>query len=155
MMFASTGISGRQKANIFARHMRRFLLFLLLGCIIGQASLRTAWALHYQWNRAVYLKNCENRTQPRLHCNGKCYLKKKMEAGTAAGQPAPQLPEAFRQLRDIQWYWEPLALLPDPAPARRHQPLLPHWADQKPTEAPRAGVFKPPAAHQRFFRFIS
>ncbi|MCC6462901.1 MAG: hypothetical protein IT260_20705 [Saprospiraceae bacterium] len=133
--------------------MNRFLLFLLLGCIIGQASLRAAWVLHYQWDRAIYLKNCENRALPRLHCEGKCYLKKKIARSETPGQSAPQLPEGFRQFQDIQWYWEPWGLLQDPAPARHPKPLLPRYTCRGPAEAPRPGVFKPPA--QRFAFFLS
>jgi hypothetical protein len=33
--------------------------------------------LDYLLNRASFVKNCENKARPALHCNGKCQMMKK------------------------------------------------------------------------------
>jgi hypothetical protein len=86
--------------------MQRFLPFLLIFGILGQASIRTVLTLHYQLNRAVYVKNCENKDKPKLHCDGKCYLKKKMGIKKTTRSEAPMLPESFQQNKDLQLFCE-------------------------------------------------
>lgn len=85
--------------------MRRICSILLLLCILGQASVRTLLVLHYLLDKSEYLSKCENKSRPNLHCDGKCYLKKQM-GDTGDPSKAPRLPEQFRQIRDIQLYFE-------------------------------------------------
>lgn len=125
--------------------MKQVFAFLLISCIAGQAFVRTAWTLHYQWNRAVYLKNCENRDKTNLHCDGKCFLKKKMAASENTNPKEPQLPAGFHQIKDIQLYFEPSALLPCLG-ARELTALPLPYTRKCPGDAPLAGVFRPPAA---------
>ena len=126
--------------------MKGLFVFLLIFCIAGQAFIRTAWTLHYQWDRAVYLKNCENRDKPNLHCDGKCYLKKKMAVSENSNPKEPQLPEGFRAIKDIQLYFESYDFFPHltgiPAQLVSHPPFTRRF----PFDAPLAGIFKPPAA---------
>jgi hypothetical protein len=88
--------------------MLRFLYFLLIIGIVGQASIRSVLTLHYQLNRAVYLKKCENKDKPNLHCDGKCYLKKKMGVEKMERSGQPKLPENFQQIKDLQLFCEDL-----------------------------------------------
>lgn len=125
--------------------MKQVFVFLLISCITGQAFVRTAWMLHYQWNRAVYLQNCENRDKADLHCDGKCYLKKQMAASENTNPQEPQLPAGFHQIKDIQLYFEPSAPLPQWIAPEWTAVLLP-YTRQCPGDVPLAGVFKPPAA---------
>lgn len=45
-----------------------------------QSNLKWAIVAYYQFNKA-YIANtlCENKAQPKLNCNGKCYLNKKLK----------------------------------------------------------------------------
>jgi hypothetical protein len=127
--------------------MKRYLILLMVGCISAQSFVRTAWTLHYQWNRAVYLKNCENRDKSDMHCDGKCYLKKQMAASENGDPKAPELPSGFRQIKDVQLFFEdaePVTIVAI-APAEAGRSLPPFAAYRLPTP-PLAGVFKPPAA---------
>lgn len=53
--------------------------FLLLLCCMAQTFSRAAMVGGYYLNKAVYLRNCENKAKPQLHCNGHCQLLKKMK----------------------------------------------------------------------------
>ncbi len=130
----------------FAADMKQFVVILLIGCISGQALVRTAWTLHYQWNKAFYLKNCENRAKPNLHCNGKCHLKKKIAASENSDPTAPHLPEGFRQIKEIPLYFESFDLLPCFRLVVFQAESFPLFAQSYPGDAPLAGIFKPPAA---------
>ncbi|HRI59344.1 MAG TPA: hypothetical protein PK228_06465 [Saprospiraceae bacterium] len=125
--------------------MKQIFVFLLIGCISAQSFVRTAWTIHYQWNRAVYLKNCENRDKPNLHCDGKCYLKKKMAASENNNPKEPRLPEGFRQIQDIQLFFESFDLFPRLAGIPEGLTAIPRYARRFLPDVSPAGIFKPPA----------
>ncbi len=52
--------------------------FLLL-CFMAQTFSRAAVIGGYYINTADYAKNCINKAKPKLHCNGKCQLMKKLK----------------------------------------------------------------------------
>ncbi|HLP93017.1 MAG TPA: hypothetical protein VK168_03230 [Saprospiraceae bacterium] len=121
----------------------RFALVIVLLCgIVGQATIRTAWTLHYQFNRAAYLAKCVNKDKPYLHCNGQCAFMKEMAAREKSQEP--QLPESFQQIKDIQLFFEPAALLPLFSEKILLKATLPpyQWAMMDP---PVRGLLKPPA----------
>jgi hypothetical protein len=126
--------------------MKQLFIFLLIVSVSGQAFVRTAWTLHYQWNRAVYLKNCENRDKPNLHCDGKCYLKKKMAVSENSNPKEPQLPQGFREIKDIQLYFESCDLFPHLAGVPARLVSLPPFTRRFLPDVPEADIFKPPAA---------
>ncbi len=115
--------------------------------MLGQAFVRTAWTIHYEWNKSVYKQHCENKNRPKLHCDGKCQLKKKITASESDtdDKSAPVLPDGFRNGKDLQVFWEaPWQLrvknIEQPEKADFH-PYRAHFA-----AAHRHGVFRPPAA---------
>jgi hypothetical protein len=125
--------------------MKRFFSLLLLCCILGQASIRTVWTLHYQINRAIYLKNCENKDRPNLHCDGKCYLKKKMGVEQTDASKEPKLPESFQQIKDLQLFCEVFVAMPVIAGVVLEQQLpMPAYQFSFPV-AGLTGIFRPPA----------
>lgn len=46
--------------------------------------------LNYYTNTEAYAKNCVNKAKPKLHCNGKCQMMKKMQAEEKKDQEAPE-----------------------------------------------------------------
>lgn len=58
------------------RQVRALIFFLpfVVSMFSGQLI-----SLDYAVNTAAYAKNCENKTRPYLHCNGKCQLMKKIK----------------------------------------------------------------------------
>jgi len=59
--------------------MSRLTALLLLGMISFQAFYNVGVLGYWAANRTyIRLSLCENRNRPQLHCDGKCYLKKKL-----------------------------------------------------------------------------
>ncbi|HAD13987.1 MAG TPA: hypothetical protein DCF33_16300 [Saprospirales bacterium] len=122
--------------------MRFVFLILLLSGIVGQATIRTAWTIHYQMNRAEYLARCVNKDKPSLHCNGQCAFMKEIAAREKSQEP--QLPENFQQIKDIQLFFVS-AIFPYLTPdtdCLKSIPLSAPWALMEP---PAHGIIKPPA----------
>ncbi|MCB0530041.1 MAG: hypothetical protein KDC65_16305 [Saprospiraceae bacterium] len=124
--------------------MKQVFGLFLVCAILGQASVRTLWVLDYQWNRAMYIARCENRDQPDLHCDGKCYLKKQMTVQKQAREQEPRLPESFHQLKDIQLFFEEINTWQRRyALAGDRQDFPEYRAECLPSHTLR--IFKPPA----------
>jgi hypothetical protein len=87
--------------------VKSIVVYLMVLSIGAQSVVRTAWTLHYQWNRALYLRNCENLDKPEMKCDGKCYLKKNIAASENNSSKAPELPAGFRQFKEIQLFLNP------------------------------------------------
>ncbi len=124
--------------------MQRYLSILLVVGIFGQASIRTAWTLHYQWNRAAYLAKCVNKDKPYLHCNGQCAFMKEVAAREQKNTQEPRLPEGFREIKDIQLFFETPVFLRFTTSQFSVALELPPYQVQIP-DAPVADIFKPPA----------
>lgn len=124
--------------------MKQWVSLFLIVCIFGQASVRSLWVLDYQLNRASYLRRCENRDKPKMHCNGKCHLNKQIAAADRSGPKEPRLPQRFFTLRDIQLYFEPLPQVEGIDAGTRRRAGLPPYRFFC-TIAPARAVFKPPA----------
>jgi hypothetical protein len=53
---------------------------ILLLAFLGQTFNQGFYYVGYAINKAEYIRNCENKYRPMLHCNGKCQLMKKIQA---------------------------------------------------------------------------
>lgn len=56
-----------------------FIIFLMLA-LLAQHFSRVVVLADYMANMERYKKDCVNKAKPMLHCNGKCQVKKKLEA---------------------------------------------------------------------------
>ncbi len=124
--------------------MQKVLSIVLICSILSQASIRTAWTLHYQWNRATYIAKCENKDKPMLHCDGKCAFKKQMAAREKSNSKEPRLPDSFREIKDIQLFFESPLTIPVSIAQTTAKICLPPYQAYLP-EAPATGIFRPPA----------
>ncbi|MCS7037862.1 MAG: hypothetical protein RMJ33_12450 [Saprospiraceae bacterium] len=88
--------------------MRSAVVIGLIGIMLAQAWVRTAWVLDYQWRRAAYLKACENKARPQLKCDGKCYLLKQIKRSETRNDTYPPLPESLREMKEITLFAEDL-----------------------------------------------
>lgn len=71
--------------------MTRFLAYLLSTLVLLQTFSRELVVLDYQLHKDQITRLfCVNKDKPRLHCNGKCHLAKKLRkaAGTESKSPA-------------------------------------------------------------------
>ncbi|MGG9964774.1 hypothetical protein [Ferruginibacter sp. SUN106] len=46
--------------------------------------------LNYYSNTAAFAKNCENKARPKMHCNGKCQMMKKLQQEEKQDQQNPE-----------------------------------------------------------------
>ena len=58
--------------------LRQFGTILLLLAFLAQSFSKPFIVAGYFANTAAYAKNCENKAKPKLHCNGKCQMMKKL-----------------------------------------------------------------------------
>ena len=68
---------------------RRIIVLILLVAIGLQSFSKAIYIADYYVNNATYLKNCENKAKPKLQCNGKCQVKKKMQEEEKKEQENP------------------------------------------------------------------
>lgn len=124
--------------------MKKVISFLLAICILGQTVVPTLWLVDYQLRRAVYVKHCVNKRKPSLHCDGKCYLRKRMAASTGNDPKSTRLPEYFQVVKDQTLFCEAMPALGLPGAALRRPCSLPPYRRCCPN-VPVSAVFKPPA----------
>jgi hypothetical protein len=61
--------------------MRIFLIILFISTLISKFTFQLGYEFYYHWNKTeITQKYCENKAKPKLACNGKCHLKKKLSA---------------------------------------------------------------------------
>jgi hypothetical protein len=76
------------------------LVILLFTALIAQTFSRSLAMADYMFNLEAYKKSCINKARPKLNCNGKCQMLKKMktqEGDTETNAPAPK----FNQLEVV------------------------------------------------------
>ncbi len=70
--------------------IKQLLSAFVLLAFSCQLFNRTFIVTSYYANTAAYLKNCENKAKPMLHCNGKCQMMKKLKAEEKKDQQNPE-----------------------------------------------------------------
>ncbi len=61
------------------------------------------WMYYYTNQKTIALNYCENKSNPTLHCNGKCYIKKQLNKYDSQSSTALFLNQ-IKQVKDILWY---------------------------------------------------
>jgi hypothetical protein len=61
--------------TVFKQSAAIFLIF----AFVAQTFSGGFVMLNYYTNTAAFAKNCENKAKPKLHCNGKCQVMKKLQ----------------------------------------------------------------------------
>ena len=73
--------------------MKYTLVILLFTALIAQTFSRSLAMADYMVNLEAYKKSCINKARPKLNCNGKCQMLKKMktqQGETETNAPAPK-----------------------------------------------------------------
>ena len=70
--------------------LKKTITLLLLLCCMAQTFSGAAMLGGYYINTAAYLRNCENKSRPQLHCNGRCQLLKKMKQEEKKDAQSPE-----------------------------------------------------------------
>ena len=72
--------------------MQKIAALILFVAFLGQTFDQGFCYVGYIINKAEYMRNCENKYRPMLHCDGKCQLMKKIDAQRKKDeQQAPEL----------------------------------------------------------------
>ena len=122
--------------------MTRFIAYLLTALLLFQTLGQELLVLDYAVNKAKITRlYCVNKSRPQLHCDGKCYLAKKLRRAAKHESKAPNGAPAKLKFEALL----PLRLVP-PAPVADF-PAVARYARPTPTpysSAPQEGVFHPP-----------
>lgn len=70
--------------------LSRITAIIFFIAFIAQSFSGQFIILDYYANTAAFAKNCENRARPKMHCNGKCQLMKKMQQEEKKDQQNPE-----------------------------------------------------------------
>lgn len=77
--------------TIFAAHMFRYIIvILLLSAFAAQTFEQGFIVLSYYTNASLFARNCENKARPKMHCNGKCQMMKKLQEEEKKSQQVPE-----------------------------------------------------------------
>jgi hypothetical protein len=58
---------------------KRLIAITILLCLLFQTFSKLIIVADYYTNTAAFAKNCINKTRPKMHCNGKCQMMKKLQ----------------------------------------------------------------------------
>jgi hypothetical protein len=58
---------------------KQITTIFILMCLLVQTFNRAIVVSSYYVNTNSYVKNCINKAKPKLHCNGKCQMMKKLK----------------------------------------------------------------------------
>ena len=87
--------------------LKAFFSYLLISLVLLQTFSREVLVVDFTLNQAVITARfCVNKSQPQLHCDGKCYFAKQLKQQEERENKAPNslkerlemLPAAFRML---------------------------------------------------------
>lgn len=112
MSFPKNVGSNCSTGPIFAL-MRRIVAFLLTMMIAVQTFYNLGVTIYWLANRPyIAAELCENRDRPEMHCEGKCFLKKKLTEAfdKARGKQKPEAPILKKGIELAE------QLLPEPWP---------------------------------------
>jgi hypothetical protein len=69
---------------------RQIAAIFLFVAFIAQTFNGGFVMLNYYTNTAAFAKNCVNKTKPKMHCNGKCQMMKKLQEEEKKEQQLPE-----------------------------------------------------------------
>lgn len=132
-----------QSGIIFAGVMRRALIYLLFVATLLPSVSQWGMVAYYHANKDYIARVlCQNRDKPELHCDGKCYLAKKLKA--TQDRQDKETTERVQSLPTLALFCNDLTAFQ----------FLPVWLATGPTvlsvyrstayTAPLAGLFRPP-----------
>jgi hypothetical protein len=58
---------------------RQIIALLFFTAFLAQSLSKPFIIADYYTNTGKYAKNCENKARPKMHCNGKCQMMKKLQ----------------------------------------------------------------------------
>jgi hypothetical protein len=75
------------KFDLTYKHITAIIFF---AALLAQTFSKTFVMADYYTNTGKYAKNCENKAKPKMHCNGKCQMMKKLQQEEKKDQENPE-----------------------------------------------------------------
>ena len=122
------------------------LVIFFMTSIVAKDITSLSWDIWYVVNKNyVATQLCENRANPMMQCNGKCFLSKQLKK--AEGELEKKMPQRTLKLKALDW----VQLSGTPALTAENVSFpvgqSVHWPDiEAPTVAYAGSVFHPPTA---------
>ena len=69
---------------------KQLTAILLIAAFVAQTFSGGFVLINYYTNTAAFAKNCVNKAKPKLHCNGKCQMMKKLQEEEKKEQQMPE-----------------------------------------------------------------
>lgn len=69
------------------RHITAIIFF---AALLAQTFSKSFVMADYYTNTSKYAKNCVNKAKPKMHCNGKCQMMKKLQQEEKKDQENPE-----------------------------------------------------------------
>jgi hypothetical protein len=88
--FISSIIKQIIESSIFAFLFKAISTILLLLAFAAQTFRGGVVVLDYYTNKAAFEKKCVNKAKPKMHCNGKCQMMKKLQEEERKDQQVPE-----------------------------------------------------------------
>ena len=90
---------------VIINRLKSIISILLCSVFLFQPLSKLLILLDYEVNKATITQNfCENKSKPKLHCNGKCHLKKQLEK---EDKKQDSFPTASKEKSEIQFHSSP------------------------------------------------
>jgi len=80
--------------------VKKILPILLVFILLNQSFFIGGYVIYWKVNQSVIAKTlCENRNKPKLHCDGKCNLRKKLALIEDKSESNNSIPSAISKLK--------------------------------------------------------
>ncbi|MFT3681227.1 MAG: hypothetical protein QM791_13205 [Ferruginibacter sp.] len=70
--------------------LKQVTAFVLLTAFAIQTFSKAFIVFDYLTNTKSFAKNCENKARPKMHCNGKCQMMKKLKQEEKKDEQSPE-----------------------------------------------------------------
>ena len=78
--------------NLLSLQLLKAFTTILTLCFVLQTFSQAVYYFTYEVEKKEYVKRCENKARPLMHCNGKCQLMKKIQREQEKENgPAPEM----------------------------------------------------------------
>jgi hypothetical protein len=123
--------------------LQRLMIFILLACVMNTYFSRDLVLIHFEMNqKKIAEQQCVNKDKPWMHCNGRCYLMKKLKQ--AEDHESKQANKDFRSALQMVWFIKP-SHLDGRTPLNRYlSPSLVTFYHYTYSNQYNASIFRPP-----------
>jgi hypothetical protein len=123
--------------------LKRLMIFILLACVINTYFSRDLVLINFEMNqKKIAEQQCVNKDRPWMHCNGRCYLMKKLKQ--AENNESKQANRDLRSALQMVWFIIP-SNLEGKTPLNNHlSPCLVTFYHYTFSNQYNASIFRPP-----------